>query len=277
MPNEPEYLLPNRSRELERLAEQDAWITHEMHGQRILAPIDLTQPGLRILDSGTANGLFLREIQPQLTAPYTLLGYDVMESFFPPAESRPEHTTFALHDIAEPWPSELQYTCDFVHQRFTLPGGAKKATPREMVGYLCRLVKPGGWIQLVEMDPTVPAESKAMEDAWVATRAFLTAAGAGVDYGRSLAGWLREEGFQNVEDKRINIDAGKSCADPDWGVRSAKSLAESFGGAAGACKAMNVDVDPSILENLGDRAEAGMMAEGGFHPLVFAYGQKPAA
>lgn len=234
MENEPQYLLPEPGKEIARLTEQDAVITHAMNGRRILAQIDLTKPGLRILDSGTADGLFLRAIQPLLAEPFTLLGYDLMQSFFP--STVPPHTTFAIHDIAGPWPAELQGTCDLVHQRFTIPGGTKKATPREIVRNLCQLVKPGGWIQLVEMDVTGTVHGPALRDAWAATGAFLTAAGAGTDYSKDMAGWLREEGFENVHNERVDIEVGARIKDAEWATRSAKILMEAFTAVVGACK-----------------------------------------
>lgn len=124
MSEKHQYLLPEPEKEVARLTEQDSIILYMMNGKRILAPINLKQQGLRILDSATADGLFLREIQPLLTEPYTLSGYDIMESFFPPTS--PPHTSFSVHDIGEPWPEELHASWDLVHQRFAIPGGAKK-------------------------------------------------------------------------------------------------------------------------------------------------------
>ncbi|KAI0886476.1 uncharacterized protein GGS22DRAFT_114040 [Annulohypoxylon maeteangense] len=275
MAEKQKYLLPEPEKEIGRLTEQDSVITHMMKGVRILAPIDFKQPGFQILDSGTADGLFLRSIQPQLTEPYKLLGFDVMESFFPPVA--PPHTTFGIHDISEPWPAELHNANDLVHQRFTIPGGAKKATPREIVHYLCQLVKPGGYIQLVEMDITGTALGPAMRDAWTVTGAFLTAAGAGSDYAKSMPGWLVEEGFENVVDRRVDLDYGVRYKEGDWGVRGAKVIVESFRGVVGACKMMNIEVPGIDLDTVPERAEKELMTEGGVYPLVFAYGQKPLA
>ncbi|KAG8157555.1 hypothetical protein KVR01_012597 [Diaporthe batatas] len=314
MAEEPKYLLPEPEKEVARLTEQDAVITHLMNGKRILPPIDLTRPGLRILDSGTADGLFLRAIQPLLTAegePPTLLGYDIMPSFFPPSPMVPPHTTLAVHDIAEPWPAGLQGTCDLVHQRFTIPGGtgAGRATPRGVVRGLCRLVRPGGWIQLVEMDVTGGAgHGPAMRDAWAVTGAFLAAAGAGTDYSKDMAGWLREEGFENVHDERVDLDVGARVKDTKWATRSAKILVEAFTGVVGACKSefnpalippsnvrgftfvlltphfpvdlvMKLDLPSSLsgsLDEIPGRAEEELTKQGGIYPLVFAFAQKPA-
>ncbi|KAI0817173.1 hypothetical protein GGR55DRAFT_619312 [Xylaria sp. FL0064] len=198
-----------------------------------------------------------------------------MKSFFPSTVS--PYTTFEIHDIAEPWPAELHGTCDLVHQRFTILGGTKKATARDIVRYLCQLVIPGGWIQLVEMDVTVTAHGPAMRDAWAATGAFLTAAGAGTDYGKSMAGWLKEEAFEKVNDNRVNLDVGARCNDAEWGARGANILVEAFTGVVGACKMMKLEVPDSILQDLPERARKEMMEQGDIYPLVFAYGRKPTA
>lgn len=232
---EHQYLLPEPEKEVARLTEQDAIIVYMMGNKRILAPVDLKKPGLQILDSATADALFLREIQPLLTAPYKLLGFDIMPSFFPPTP--PPHTTLAIHDIAEPWPAELLATCDLVHQRLAIPGGAKKATPRQIVGYLCQLVKPGGWIQLGEMDVSGPVHGgPAMRDVWTSLRAWMTAAGAGATFAHEMAGWLREEGFDNVTEEHVEIDIGPRCKDAEWGARSRQVMLNAATGVAGACK-----------------------------------------
>lgn len=68
----------------------------------ILAPLDLSQPDLRILDSATANGLWLRDIQASLAAPYTLIGTDINPNLFP--TELPSQTQFQVQEITKPWP-----------------------------------------------------------------------------------------------------------------------------------------------------------------------------
>ena len=46
----------NHVTEQVRLEDQHETIMHAMGGKAVYAPIDLTQPGLRILDSACANG-----------------------------------------------------------------------------------------------------------------------------------------------------------------------------------------------------------------------------
>lgn len=127
----------------------------------------------------------------------------------------------------------------------------------------------------------------------------------GLDYAKNMAGWLKEEGFENVKDEHVDVDIGARCKDPDWGARCAKVLVESFTGVVGACKSESNPLfhhaacslitvivaglppslqtsderrpSPSILERLPERAEEEMLKSGGSYPPIFASGQKAAA
>jgi hypothetical protein len=70
-------------KEVERLTEQDATIASHMNEKRIVAPLDFLKPGLQILDSGTANGVWLQSLQPSIAEPHSLCGFNIMASFFP--------------------------------------------------------------------------------------------------------------------------------------------------------------------------------------------------
>lgn len=50
------YFMEHNSLEIERLSYQHEVIQNHMGGNLVLAPIDLTQPRLRVLDSATADG-----------------------------------------------------------------------------------------------------------------------------------------------------------------------------------------------------------------------------
>lgn len=113
-----------------------------------------------------------------------------------------------------------------------------RATPRQIVSYLCQLVKPGGWIQLGEMDVRDgPVRGgPAIQDAWTCLRAWMTAAGAGAEFANEMAGWIKEEGFTNVKEEHVEISIGPYCKDTQWGARSAQVMLNAATGVAGACK-----------------------------------------
>lgn len=51
------YFLPEPDKEVQRLTDQDAAIAHAMEYKRILAPLEFSRPGLKVLDSATADGM----------------------------------------------------------------------------------------------------------------------------------------------------------------------------------------------------------------------------
>lgn len=55
-PGEQEYFLSQNPTELERLSYQHEIIKDYMGSNLVLAPIDLSRPGLHIFDSATADG-----------------------------------------------------------------------------------------------------------------------------------------------------------------------------------------------------------------------------
>lgn len=52
----PEYMLESTGHELDRLHKQHAWYMLCHNNRIVYAPIQLTTPGLRILDVGCADG-----------------------------------------------------------------------------------------------------------------------------------------------------------------------------------------------------------------------------
>lgn len=49
-------------KEVQRLAKQHRVFRHAMGGKLVLAPVDLEKKGLRVLDSGAANGTLLYRV-----------------------------------------------------------------------------------------------------------------------------------------------------------------------------------------------------------------------
>jgi tRNA1(Val) A37 N6-methylase TrmN6 len=55
--NEEQYIRGASDDEIQRLTDQHVMLKSGMGGTLVVAPIDLSRPGLRILDSGTGNGI----------------------------------------------------------------------------------------------------------------------------------------------------------------------------------------------------------------------------
>lgn len=110
----------------------------------ILCPADLSRPSLRFLDVGTADGYFLSQLRSQLPHPdsTTLVGTDIAP-YPDPA------VPITIHNFKTPFPDDWKESFDFVQ----MPACLANSPGDEAVGLIRRLlelVKPGGWLQLVD-------------------------------------------------------------------------------------------------------------------------------
>lgn len=145
--------------------------------------------------------------------------------------------TLAVHSIAAPWPAEMHGRYDFVHQRLALLGVGRIATIEQAVSYLGALVKPGGWIQLGELDARAPSSGgQAMVDAMAVIRAIFTAVCSNHDFAHNLASMLRAEGFEDVKEEACEVFLGPKCDDPIIGHRGVALMQESWQALLGAAK-----------------------------------------
>lgn len=63
-------------------------------------------------------------------------------------------------------------------------------------------------------------------------------AGPGATFANEMAGWLKEEGFEEVQEVPVHVSMGPSSKDAEWGDRSARVMVAAATGIAGACKSM---------------------------------------
>ncbi|RYP73126.1 hypothetical protein DL769_004287 [Monosporascus sp. CRB-8-3] len=138
--------------ELQRLTDLHAAFNGALDGKLILASIDLQEPGKRILESGTADGLWLRDVCSSLSAPRHYFGSGIEPELFP---AQSDGITYFKQSFNDPWPGDLRNSIDLVHHRGSL-AGASPNEPLDVVKNLATLVKPGGWIQLQEMNGFKP-------------------------------------------------------------------------------------------------------------------------
>lgn len=115
-------------------------------GGHVLAPLDLAKPNLRILDVGTGSGKWLSLVKDQMPQPArdtaTLVGTDIAP--YPDSDIEVK-----MHNFKTPFPAEWEESFDLVQMRSCLmmsPGDEAA----ELVGRLVKLVKRGGWLQLVD-------------------------------------------------------------------------------------------------------------------------------
>ncbi|EON65501.1 hypothetical protein W97_04739 [Coniosporium apollinis CBS 100218] len=209
----PHYILDSQE-EVKRLSKMHEILKDAMGGL-LLVPVELSAAPLRVLDSATADGTWLRDLASSSGSPvaHTLVGTDINQHYFP--EHRPPGTIHQVQNINEPWPQDWHGTFDVVHQRLALVNAGPVA--QTAVTRLAELVKPGGWIQLIEGE-NVSAEGNgpAMHDFATLLKSTFAFMGVSSKYPREIHAWLREAGFVDVQERVVDVYYGASNPSPQF-------------------------------------------------------------
>ncbi|KIM95681.1 hypothetical protein OIDMADRAFT_133618 [Oidiodendron maius Zn] len=243
-------------------------------GKLVLAPIDLSVSGLRILDSATADGLWLRDLESSMNVQHTYIGTDITKSFFP--SDLPQSISLQIQSMHKPWPASWLNTIDLVHQRYGL-AAAGDLSPHGVVTNLLTLVKPGGWIQLVEADfkdcsKTGPVMTKTHQ----LTREAFDFMGSGSDYARQMKGWLLDAGLEDVEFRTFDVRLGAQHPDPELGAIGVKTTCQASAMMVSlATTVMKSSFEPEELKVLVPKLKEELETTGGTYRLCVVWGRKP--
>ena len=169
-----------------------------------------------------------------------LIGTDITPAKFPPLPET-SNITLTTQSITKPWPPSWQRTFDLVHQRLVL--GACGPFPHlTAVQNLAALVKPGGWLQIIECDQVCGvADGPAMHDFIVLVSWVFVSMGGSVSYAAHVREWMEAAGLTEVQERGIPLFLGRANEDEELGRRTALSTARAMeplvayakGGAAG--------------------------------------------
>ncbi|MCJ1352281.1 MAG: hypothetical protein MMC33_002265 [Icmadophila ericetorum] len=220
-------------------------------GRLVVPPVDLTKPGTRVLDSGTGDVFKAIAIQAQSRAvalievadnrigqwlidlaaslpgghDVKLVGTDISPAKFPQTPE-PFKIGFTTQSIKEPWPSKWHNSFDLVHQRLVL-GACGSFSHKQAVKNLIELVKPGGWIQMIECDQVCGInDGPAMHEfidlvSWV----FVSVMGGTISYAGHLKEWMEELGLTDVQDRGVPLLLGAANPKKELAARTALSTA----------------------------------------------------
>ncbi|MCJ1380197.1 hypothetical protein MMC17_003300 [Xylographa soralifera] len=252
----------------------------ECMGRLVLAPVDLTKPDVRVLDSGTGDGHWLSDLAASLPQSHsaTFIGTDIKTANFPQG-SEASNIIFKSQSIIQPWPVEWHNSFDLVHQRLVL--GACGAFPhREAVTNLAGLLKPGGWIQMIEPDQVSGVnDGPAMHDFIELVSWVFVSMGGTVSYAAHIGEWLKDLGFTDVQERGIPLFLGAANPKKELIARTALSTAKAMEPLVAYAKSSMNPSPLSIdrLENLVPRLHEELLSKGGYYPLRVIWGRKPLA
>ncbi|KAI0206558.1 hypothetical protein F4808DRAFT_455314 [Astrocystis sublimbata] len=269
------YPLEN-SNEATRLQNQHEVTKDAMGGRLVRAPIDLETPQLRILDSGTADGTWLQDLAASVApVQHKLYGTDVNDTGFPSNDS--SGTVYQVQDVNQPWPKDWEGQFDLVHQRLVLVAAGSKQ--KEAVLSLAGLVKPGGWIQLIEATNKLPDGCGPYMNILVdLMKAIFTNMGADLDIAERLPEWLKEAGFVDVHSDDIVTKMGATNPKAELaqqGVLSSSIAAQGLSQFGKTLPAGAFSFPPEKLDTLESDLREELKERGALYTLRVVWAQKP--
>ncbi|KAH8731285.1 methyltransferase SirN-like protein [Phaeosphaeriaceae sp. PMI808] len=256
--------------ELQRLQGLHAALMDSMDQNLICAPIDFKESGKRILDSGTADGIWLRDTRRTVLngEQHEYFSSDIEVELFP---ENPDGITYFGHSFKDPWPVEYRGSMDLVHVRGSL--AASSPSPIQVVKNLVSLVKPGGWVQLMEMNAfSGPENGPAMNDFAHMAQDVWTAIKVG-DFANNLKNLLEEAGLKNVQERRYLVNIGKT-AKPDLQGQSTLGVSGPVAPIASVAKSVQTSFTEEELTSLPARVKTELENRGAVIEEIVAWGQR---
>lgn len=174
--------------------------------------------GWHCLEVGTGGGSVARWLAERVAPTGSVLGTDIKlpDSDEDPRESV-SNLTFVVHDIiVDPLPAE---SFDLIVVRMVLQHLAQReALLRKLVDAL----KPGGWLQVDELDtsyePVLVASDPALYEKFLAAKtAHMRSCGGDPEWGRKVASAMRSAGLVDI-DARPHI-ASRHVGSPELGLQ----------------------------------------------------------
>ncbi|UKZ81573.1 hypothetical protein TrVFT333_009345 [Trichoderma virens FT-333] len=261
------YFLPRNLEEAARMQNQHEWLKGGAGGL-VLAPIDLGRQGMRVLDSATADGYWIQDVKsifPESTEfPRGIPPLD------PPLE-------IIKQNLVDEFPIEWESNFDFVHQRFVIPLFAESEV-QPVLRKLIKCMKPGAWIQLVEMDFKTPV-SEPLESCQAAQKFHELTSSVVSDplASTKLAARLNEEGLTNVTYKTVDMIAGSSHPDAALGERGRRNMSSVMAYFQSVSSAEKMGMTAQEWASLPNEFEDEMSKYKIAVRVYFVWGQKPVA
>ncbi|KAI7867636.1 S-adenosyl-L-methionine-dependent methyltransferase [Spinellus fusiger] len=141
------YLLPCDDEEVDRLHLQHFMVRFAIQGNYLAPVSDMLRKGAHVLDVGCGPGSWTMEIAGEYPKS-TIVGIDINAMF--PREIKPSNSKFYHCNILEALPFD-ECSFDYVFMR-GVAQGVKESQWAPLIADLVRVLKPGGWIELVETD-----------------------------------------------------------------------------------------------------------------------------
>ena len=214
------YRAPRVQAEYDRLSTQHELVKGLMGGKLVASPVDAKSSNIRILDSGTGQGVWIIDLAKVAAPTAVLIGTDIAPQHFAPAACLPGNVKLAVHSIYDAWPADWIGSFDLVHQRFVLGTCTEDAAAAAAVRGLFSCVRRGGWIELHEGNMHVIREGP-RHKAFMRFRDMIVHSWCTIRQqtapGTKIAAWLREAGAVDVREQVQIVRVGAEAKDKSHG------------------------------------------------------------
>ncbi|KAG0320594.1 hypothetical protein BGZ97_013156 [Linnemannia gamsii] len=258
------YMLPNDLTESDRLDAQHYLVRFIFKGNYNVQ-INPESPDLRILDVATGTGVWALEMAHEFPKA-EIHGVDISAIF--PTEIKPPNCHFQLCNILDGLPFPDNHF-DFIYQRL-LVYALSPAQRRQVNAELLRVLKPEGFLQLVESDGIVYNPGPQMER--INQLSLETSLRHGVDPRevQTMKSGLKHSGYINVNSFNIALPVGA------WGGKAGQLSLQNMHGLAtiwlkGEVGKMNQDECDAALAVADTECEANQS----YYKVWLVVGTKP--
>lgn len=271
--NSGKYMLPNDTREQDRLDLQHHSFKIMLDGKLNLAPISKPQ---RVLDLATGTGIWAIEFA-QEHPEATVIGTDLspIQPEFVPANCQ-----FEINDAEEDWGFNDHF--DYIHARAIVTCFKNN---RSIVQKIFENLSPGGYFEL--QDPTFPMkcddgtlDGTPLNEWGERMIESMARIGRNLTDGQNWGQYMREAGFEDVTEHRIYVPVNpwaRGKKNKLLGAISQQNLLEGVESMSTAAFTRILGWTPEKLHELLEGVRANLQDKGvhAYGIVYFAHGRKP--
>lgn len=174
------------------------------------------------------EGIWAVELASEVSESVDIQASDVSDSNFPP--SHPPNVHFSLASVTS-LPPEWSNKFDLVNQRFLFGALLAKEWPVAL-SEIYRVLKPGGAVQLIEMDPYSPTPTTSITSQIIkSTSEACEMLGLQIGIAGSLADLVKATGFVDVVDETKRLPLGKTWG--EIGLQGTLAIGGAYRSASG--------------------------------------------
>jgi len=268
-----QYVLPSDGEEKKRLDLQHH-ILKTIFDNRVVFPSIAFSAGDVILDSGTGSGAWALDVHQTVPSTVQLQGIDISAHLFP-SPATGTNLSFSLNSIVD-LPASWSNKFALINQRLLIEALTLEQW-RAALSEIHRTLKPGGWVQLLEMDGKVVRGGAATDALYDVVYELSAKRGLVRDCCHRIPEILKELGFEHVTVENRDMPLGSWAG--ELGVQGNYDLGAVYRGMKtpvlkeGGLGFVTTEAEYDAL--VADAVKEWEETEGASGPFYVMYAQKP--